>query len=554
MNAIDHIEVQRGPASILYPNYMSQDFAGNQTPLAGTVNLILKSKINEQKTIFDLSYGSYNTVNGQIFHQNHFNRLNYFLGSTCEMSDYTNYGIAGSWLNMKKDPEYRKTKIFGGVTLFLDDSESRKLTMYYQGTFHSGDAGRIYRGFSNDYGTFNAGYEMTLDNGMRLQSHAGIRSYNRTWQESNFGVIDTLKSENGVYQVIIPADISLSWSHGKSGVLCFGGDFQEASYYTWTDPLKGYHSYVTKASSTQSGLYIEEQLNPVKGLILRGGIRIAYLRNIVALVSGGSPGNDMASWKKLLWSAGSKYSLNEIISLFTNIGTSFAAPGLKSSCGTIKSEDFGIPGYNGQLPNPDLKPESGLGIDAGIDLKFSSRLKIAARLFYSKVSEAIVDNIVSQNPSQTISQNAGSSNATGGELELSQKLSSSFSWYANYTLMKSNTRDNININQNDVRLAFSPENILNLGFLYSSVSGFIFSPALNYNGGYFDGIDRTNRKYFKPGVLLNLYISKRFSGNKSYPVDLFTRLSNITNNDYEMPWQFRNPGFSGMLGIKVTFK
>jgi len=49
LNAIDHIEVQRGPASVLYPNYLSQDFAGNQSPLAGTVNLILKDRILRQE-------------------------------------------------------------------------------------------------------------------------------------------------------------------------------------------------------------------------------------------------------------------------------------------------------------------------------------------------------------------------------------------------------------------------------------------------------------------------------------------------------------------------
>jgi outer membrane receptor protein involved in Fe transport len=37
LNAVDRIEVQRGPASVLYSNYLSQDFAGNQCPLSGTL-------------------------------------------------------------------------------------------------------------------------------------------------------------------------------------------------------------------------------------------------------------------------------------------------------------------------------------------------------------------------------------------------------------------------------------------------------------------------------------------------------------------------------------
>jgi outer membrane receptor protein involved in Fe transport len=44
------IETQKGPASVLYPNYLSQDFAGNQSPLAGTTNFILKERTNESQT------------------------------------------------------------------------------------------------------------------------------------------------------------------------------------------------------------------------------------------------------------------------------------------------------------------------------------------------------------------------------------------------------------------------------------------------------------------------------------------------------------------------
>ncbi len=55
LNAIDHIEVQRGPASVFYPNYLSQSFAGSQSPITGTINLILKEKIEQPKTSFQTS-------------------------------------------------------------------------------------------------------------------------------------------------------------------------------------------------------------------------------------------------------------------------------------------------------------------------------------------------------------------------------------------------------------------------------------------------------------------------------------------------------------------
>jgi outer membrane receptor for ferrienterochelin and colicin len=552
LNAIDHIEVQRGPASIIYPNYLSQDFAGNQSPLAGTVNLILKDKIEQKETSFQTSFGSYNTLNGQLYHQDRINRVNYFFGSAYEMSDYTNYGTEGSWLNMKKDPEYRKTKIYGGLTIFMDKNEKQKLTVFCQETWHNGDAGRVYRGFDNKYGTVNVGYDIALNDKINLQSHIGIRSYDRTWQESNFGVIDTLKSNNGVNQLIIPADISLSLSHGKSSSLSVGADYQAARYSTWIDPLVGYQIYGNISSAMQAGVYIQEEWRPVSGLTFRGGLRYAHINNRIVLENSVGPGENNLSWNKLLWSAGVRYSVNENISVYLNSGSSFSTPDLKSIGGTILLSDLGVPGRDGQLPDHDLKPEKGFGTDAGIDFTLQANFKISIRGFYTVLHDGIVDNVVSQNPSQTQSINT-QSKAAGGEIEVTQQISSMLSWYINGTYMSSNIKDRLNADQNDVEIPFSPNFVANVGGNLHLTSGFTFSPSVNYNSGFYDGISKSGRTKYVPGVVLNTWLSQQIIKSDSYLLECYAQLYNITNNDYSMPWQFKNPGFSGMIGIKVTF-
>ena len=309
LSAVERIEVQRGPASVLYPNYLSQDFAGNQSPLAGTVNLILKEKIDKPLTRFSTAYGSYNTFNGQFYHQGKSENLNYFLGTTYESSDYTNYGTENSWLNMQKDPLYKKAKIYGGATWFPAGDNKQKFTLFVNKTFHSGDAGRVYRGFDNDYGTVNGGYSIDFNNRMNLQAHVGIRHYDRSWQESNFGVIDTLKSNNGVVQNIVPADIVLSVKHGNANLLTTGIDYQGADYSTWTDPLQGYKSFGNKSTALQTGIYAQEEIH-VSDLILRGGIRYNFIRNNIELVDGGAPGENSKDWNSFLWSTGIKYKIN----------------------------------------------------------------------------------------------------------------------------------------------------------------------------------------------------------------------------------------------------
>ena len=542
--AIERIEVERGPASVLYPNYLSQDFSGNQSPLAGTINLILKEKIDKPQTTFSTSYGSYNTLNSQFYNQGNINNLNYFAGVSYESSDYTNYGTNPSWLNMQKDPAYKKAKLFGGLTWYPAGNNNQKFTLFVNKTHHYGDAGRIYRGFDHNYGTINAGYSIDLNDNLNLQTHIGLRKYDRTWQESNFGVIDTLKSNNGVIQNIVPADIVLSYKHGEENTLVIGSDYQGADYSTWSDPLNGYNSFGNKSSAYQIGVYAQEEIH-ISNFIWRGGIRYNYMKNNINLVDGGAPGEKYRKWDSFLWSTGVKYKISSDISVFVNAGNSFITPGLKATGGTISLSDRGVIGRNGQLPNPDLKPESGLGLDLGSEVIIPANFKLSVRGFYLAITDAIIDNVVSQNPSQTQSVNAGKTTSAGVEAEVKQALSDNLQWFVNYTYMKTKVKDAGTV-------PFAPEQVANAGLNLTSTFGLKVSPYLNYNNGYYDSSDKASRAFFKPGALLNINVSQVIAKNEIYNVEAFGNFYNVTDNKYKMPWQFQNPGFSMMAGIRVT--
>ncbi len=78
--AFDRIEVQRGPAAVLYPNYLGMDFAGNQSPLTGTTNILLKERFDKAQTVLDASYGSYATFGARVFHQQPVGDVHFFWG------------------------------------------------------------------------------------------------------------------------------------------------------------------------------------------------------------------------------------------------------------------------------------------------------------------------------------------------------------------------------------------------------------------------------------------------------------------------------------------
>lgn len=548
--AIERIEVQRGPASVLYPNYLSQDFAGNQSPLAGTVNLITRQKVDKQSTMASTAYGSWNTLNGQLYHQNVNGNLHYFGGLNYESSDYTNYGTNGSWLNMQKDPEYIKLKMYGGSTWYYGDNNQHKLTAFINHTKHKGDAGRVYRGYNHQYTTVNVGQTTELTQNLLLNASLGVRIYDRNWQESQFTDVDVLQSNNGVYQRIVPLDVNIGFKHGNH-LLTVGADYQGALYYTHNDPLLGYSLYDNKSRATQKGLYIQEVLY-VNNLVLRGGLRVNRIGTKIDLLSGNNPGDAESNYSRVLYSFGTRYNVHQVLSVYANIGNSFLTPGLKSVGGTIPLNAKNQAGFNGHLPNPDLKPESGIGSDFGLNLNFPMGFKSGLRVFYNRISDAIVDIRVSENPSQSQSINAGKSVSKGFELEMEHHINDSFWWFANFTKMKTEIEDKIDPNQNGAEIPFAPDKITNMGFTFSR-SGFTIRPAINYNWGYYDSTSKTDRKKFTPNEVLNIYASKQLNRQKQNPVEIFTNIYNVTNNRYEMPWQFRNTGTSVMVGLKITF-
>jgi outer membrane receptor protein involved in Fe transport len=553
--AIQRIEIQRGPASVLYPNYLSQDFAGNQSPLAGTINLILKENINKPQSMFSLSYGSYNTFAAQAYREQKLKRVQAFGGISLEKSDYTNYGSPGSWLNMQKNPEYFKGKAILGASYSIDKAEKHKISLFGNLTLHRGDVGRINRKYDNRYGLVNLGYTGELTSSLKVSFKAGLRIYDRTWQEDNFSTNndESLRETDGVKQLIIPIDLSVTYSHLKNSRLTLGTDHQQSKYLTTALPVNGIEIIGNNASARQTGVYCQEELE-LNNLTLRAGGRFNGIGYNIEKLSGQLPGLNNQSWKVFLWSTGAKYRLAENWSVYMNGGTSFMSPSLKSIGGTLSITDKFVIGKNGQLPNPDLKPEKGIGFDVGLDGQIFSNLNMSLRAFNNKINDAIIDNVISQNPSQTMSVNAdGKTEVTGFEIGMKQTIKNKFEWFGNLTLAQSEIKNPNNPDEDGVEVPFVPKIMGNLGFTIYLPYSLEVSPMAHFGGKIYDSSSKSSRMIFPSRELINLFATKTLIIGDNLKLCVFTNLYNLTNNKFDMPWQFRDPGFSYTFGVRLTF-
>jgi len=546
--AFERVEIQRGPAAVMYSNYLAMDFAGNQTPLAGITNYVLRDRVDAPLTRIQAGFGSWNTANVQAYSQGRSGDLHYLLGGNWERSDYTDYGTPGSWLNILDDPQYTKVRLYGKGTVFLGQDQSLSLFAHYYG--HTGDVGRPNRDYDDGYGTINAAYQGRVGRSLDLQVRGGARLYDRRWGEDLYPASLALREHDGVEQTVFPADVTLTWRQPGGNRLTFGGDGQFATYKTHAE-ADGPRTTGNDATASSAGLFAQQQV-AVGSFVLRGGLRYGHSAQSYSLLSGVPPGLAGRSWDKVLWSAGARWNALSTVSVFANAGSSFVAPTPKAVGGTLSPGDLGVPGRDGQLPNPDLRPESGIGSDLGVDVRFGG-LRLGVRGFLNRVDDAIVDNVVSQNPSQTRSVNAGNATSCGIEVTLDHSLGRGLNWFANGTYTHSRVENPLDPDQQGAAIPFVPDWMANVGGSVSLPRGFTVSPYLRAVGTYYDSTSRAGRQSFGGYVIPALRLQAVVAAGARSDVVFALDLNNITDDRYEMPWQFRDPGFSvlGTVAVRI---
>lgn len=546
---LDRAEVHRGPASVMYPNYMNMDFAGNETPLAGITNLILKDKIDAPQTRIHLGYGSWYTFNAKLYNQGSKGNFNYFLGGNYEQSNYTDYGTSNSWLNMIDNPEYKKTKLFFKTTYFIEP-DKQSVSLFAHHTQHTGDAGRPNRGFEHYYDTINAVYKNRLNDAWNFQFAGGYRYYKRSWEEDSFPDL-SLREKGAVKQNIFPADLAVNFHHMGKSVLTFGSDFQHADYKTSSE-VDGEESTGNKMDAMSMGVYVQEKFVYDKW-VLRAGARYNYTKHWYDLIGGTKPSIDDESWDKVLWSAGVRYNAMQNLSLYANAGSSYLVPSAKSVGGTLNPDDIGVPGKNGQLPNPNLDPEDGIGFDLGVEFSPMDTLYLGARGFYNKVDDAIVTNRVSENPSQSQDINAGEAKSLGVEVELKHYLNKYVSWFANFTYTDTEVDNEVDPDQDGSEVTFVPDYVANVGVTLYLPYDIVVSSYLQSVGDYYDSTSKSDRKEFGSYETVNVSARMVLVKTRDYQANLTLDLNNITDEKFEMPWQFQDPGFNAHASIEIVF-
>ena len=495
---VDHVEVLRGPGSVLY----------GSNAMGGVINVITKqARQDGVHTTLSTQYGSYNTWQSSITNmvrkgkfsslvslgydrtdglQDHFDfkqaslyaKLGYDVAKNWSLfADYSLMNFIGN------DPIYAKLRNAESNDIYHQNvtrgEASVTLSNQYAASATNG-AVRIYYSYGNHY----------IDDPNHFHS-----------LDDRFGIL--------AYQNFSP------W---KMATATVGFDFNT---YTGKIPMSGGHAYgdgsrpaqmqtIDRKSITEYSPYITLQQALFKGILtLNGGLRMAnsdrfgshWLPQVGFAVH---PGDD--------WT------------LKASLAKGYRNPSFREM-------------YLYAVANPDLNPESMMNYEASIAKHFSRYLSMDVTAYFSEGSNLIQTASVPTADGGTTNRNMNTGSFINKGIEVSAQSHplDVLSLRASYSFMHTSLSN----------LTAAPKNQYFLGIGWQALKWLSVDAELKGVGGLYvaDNVERQN--YALLGLRLT-YKPVKF-------LDIFAHFDNIANAKYQINYGYEMPGFTAMGGVKVRF-
>lgn len=100
---------------------------------------------------------------------------------------------------------------------------------------------------------------------------------------------------------------------------------------------------------------------------------------------------------------------------------------------------------------------------------------------------------------------------------------------------------------------FVPEHVVNVG-AQAILPGEVYASArVQWFSSINESISIANPNKLDAYELVTARLEKRFTDRDGRQLRVFVEPYNLTNNQFEMPWGFQDPGFSANGGLSVWF-
>ncbi len=513
---VDHVEVLRGPGSVLY----------GSNAMGGVINVITKRQRQDGVyTTLTSQYGSYNTWQSSLTNMVHKGKFSSMVSlgydRTDGLQDHFDFKQSSLYAKVGYDftqnwtlaADYSLMNFIGNDPICAKLKNAESNDIYHQ-NITRGEASLT---LSNHYGD-GAAYD-----GLGLGTSATNGAVRIYYSYGNHYIDDpnhfhSLDDRFGIlaYQNFNP------WQMATATV---GFDFNT---YTGKIPMSGGHAYgdgskpaqmqtISRKSITEYSPYVTLQQMLFDGfLTLNGGVRMAnsdkfgshWLPQVGFAVH---PGDD--------WT------------LKASLAKGYRNPSFKEM-------------YLYAMANPDLDPESMMNYELTIGKRFSRYLSLDVTGYFSEGSNLIQTIAVSNSEGSSTNRNMNTGSFINKGIEVSAQshpldvlqLRASYSYL--YTSLPA--------------LAAAPKNQYFLGIGWQALPQLSVDAELKGVGGLNVVTQENNKDVVKARENYAL-LGLRLTYKPIRQLDLFVHFDNLTDAKYQINYGYQMPGFTAMGGVKLKF-
>ena len=518
LDNVERIEVLRGPQSTLY----------GSDAISGVINIITRKGEGMPKINFSSQGGSYGTFSGGTTLSGRSESIFYSLGTSFLQSEGFSAANDAYEGNSEKDG-YQNLTLSGRLGFRLSDNlEFDFVVRRIETEIDIDNFGGAYGDDPNNLQTYNS---------LFLKGQARLLLWNNRWEQKlNLSVVDYDRSYENPTDELHPFDseqafyssrfYKIDWQNNlylhETNTVTLGVDFQEEhgeSEYT-SDGLWGpFQSLFPHQKASITGLYVQDQLR-------LGGRFYATLGTRLDIHSQfGSSLTFRLAPAYLIENTGTKIK--------GTMGTGFKSPSLYQ---------LYAPGtFWGTIGNDTLAPEKSTGWDIGMEQTFLSETILFSAQYFSHTYINLIDFDFIEGYI-----NIAEAKSKGFEFGLVGQITEHLAFFANYTMANHLDKDS------GESLLRRPNNHfkgkINLSFLTKGNIEFSLRSIGRRDDIEFLGF--TSERVSMPSYTL---VNSTVSYDVLTSTQIFLRLENIFNVDYETVKGYGTPGFSIFGGFRLNF-
>jgi len=516
VESIDRVEIARGPQSTLY----------GSDAMGGVINIVTRQEHGKPRMHFSAQGGSYSTLNGNAEVSGRSGEISYSAGASYLESG--GFSAAGSqYAGNTENDGYRNLTLSGKLGYHPQENLDLDLT------FRSIDSRLDIDNYGGDYGDDPNNvqdYNAILLGG----SARGLFAHNRWESKLNLSYLQYERRQDNPPDETHPQEsershfksdlLKLDWQNNifahKNNTVTAGFAYSreqgESEYYS--ESIWGpYESLFPKQAADTFGAYIQDRVNLSGNFFAALGARYDH--------------HSQAGGAVTFRIAPGVYFDRTDTRLKASLGTGFRAPSLYQL--------YAPPTLYGPIGNENLEPERTLGWDLGVEQEFlRGRLRLGA-LYFSNSFENLIDFTYTDGY-----LNLKKASTRGAELFLRTNPWKDLFLSAEYT--RTEAKDE----ESGEYLLRRPKHKLALrigtGF---AAKGHVTADLL-YVGAREDnfwmGYEST-RVTLDGYILINAAASYEF-----LPLlQIFARLDNLLNQEYEVVKGYGSPGISVYAGLRL---